>query len=182
MVGAVRTYKWLFGFHLIVALALTALAAYDIVTHDWIFAGINTFNAVVNSLFARRMWKRVKGHNATRQAFDGLLNVEAPADPEEAEKRAAYLLYDHLTPKQRQDFITEGHIDVKGSDGSIYRLTIGRASNVIEYTPGIKRPIARWCGYPTNGIGYLPMGDHLLGQKLLIENDAAAFRRVAYRG
>jgi hypothetical protein len=83
-----------------------------------------------------------------------------------ANKRAAQLLRDVLTPEQRAQYDRKGHFDVIGGrSGKRYRIRNGTQMNVEELSVTGRR-VRLLCFVPRGGI---PMGDTHLAQKLALE-------------
>ena len=97
--------------------------------------------------------------------------------PRHPEVVAQELLDRHLSPKQRRQLQMQGYFDVIGSKtGRSYRIHACKyLGNVWDIKGGYK-----YCAYAA-GKKLLPVGDHLLAQKLLIETDEARFLAVANR-
>lgn len=91
-----------------------------------------------------------------------------------AERRARALLNEHLEPKQRRELRDSGRFHVVGADEKTYRLTRSWAHNAFLIEDGILAE--QFCIHPRSMI---PVDDHLLAQKLLLETDPATFRRIA---
>jgi len=83
-----------------------------------------------------------------------------------AEVRAKRLLREWLTPDQREQFDTQGHFEVTGSQtGRQYRIHYGGSANVQELdTQG--KPITGLCFVPE---GQLAPADVMLAQKIALE-------------
>ena len=83
-----------------------------------------------------------------------------------ANKRAAELLREALTPDQRAQYDRKGHFDVIGShSGKRYRIKNGSQMNVEELSATGSR-VRILCFVPQGG---LPLGDNHLAQKLALE-------------
>lgn len=94
-------------------------------------------------------------------------------------ERAEELFLEYLTRKQRYQYLTKRTIDVTGSDGLTYRIRCN--GNVVENVWCIPDKTT-YCGFPSLSpvIGpALRACDVYLGQLLLLQTDAIAFRRVA---
>ncbi len=90
-----------------------------------------------------------------------------------AERRARKLLLSHLTPTQRDTVGLNGWFETRGSRGTLYRiLTTKFLGNITAPHAGRK-----YCLCFADRL--LPLSDHILGQKLLIESDEPKFLRVA---
>ncbi len=83
-----------------------------------------------------------------------------------ADKRAARLLREALSPDQRAQYDRKGHFDViGGQSGKRYRIRNGSQMNVEELSAAGSR-VRVLCFVPQGG---LPMGDIHLAQKLALE-------------
>lgn len=91
----------------------------------------------------------------------------------EADERSRDLLLSLLNHAQRQMFEKEGHFDVLGRSGQVYRLRTGRSINVDLV--GQKQ---RLCAVVPSE---LPVYDQLAAQKLMIETNEDQFLRIAIR-
>ena len=95
-----------------------------------------------------------------------------------AERKAATLLKQWLTPAQLAQYETQGHFDVTGCHtGRRYRIRHGRQANIIELDARGGR-LSAWCFGPE---GELPTGDVLLAQKIALETDEFAAIGIANR-
>jgi hypothetical protein len=90
-----------------------------------------------------------------------------------ARLRARRLLMRNLTFRQRWSFRLTGTLRTVGSDGHTYRILNLPSNNVMDRTVW-----ETWCGAPPSRI---PLADRVLGTKLLLETDAARYKRVALR-
>ena len=92
-----------------------------------------------------------------------------------SQRRAEKLLLAHLDGKQRADFRKRRLFRVVGSDGKLYEVDCGKLQhNVYELGGRNRDRVRELCLYHN-----VPLGDNALAQKLLLENDAERFRRVA---
>ena len=91
-----------------------------------------------------------------------------------ANKRARQLLDGHLTPKQRRQLADHGWFEVRGSkSGKVYRIHGKKfLANVWDMAGRLKL-----CAIA--GDRAMPLGDHLLLQKIMIETDEQRFLRIA---
>lgn len=89
-------------------------------------------------------------------------------------RRAYRLLMEHLTFRQRWRFRLTGTLRIIGSDGHVYWVLNLATGNVRDRTMG-----SGWCGAPQR---HVPLLDRVLGTKLLLEADAAHYKRKAYPG
>lgn len=101
------------------------------------------------------------------------LPLRTPRNPE-AEARARKLLISHLTPRQASQLERFGYFEARGNaTGHLYRIMADKVlGNVLDIRDGLKYCIAL-------KERSLPICDHLLAQKLLIETDEMTFRRIA---
>ena len=96
----------------------------------------------------------------------------------EAELRAYTLLKRWLSPEQIAQLERHGYFEVRGShSGTCYRVHRERNMNIEELDGGGSR-VAVWCFGP---VGCLPLGDHMLAQKIALETDEQAALAVANR-
>jgi hypothetical protein len=95
-----------------------------------------------------------------------------------AEQRANTLLKEWLSPEQLAQFESRGHFEVQGSNsGKFYRIRREWNMNIDELNSRGSRA-AVWCFGPA---GRLPLGDHMLAQKIALETDEQAALAVANR-
>lgn len=99
------------------------------------------------------------------------------ADRKAASERAERLLAAQLTDEQKASYLKDRTFIVTAADGTKFRIKLGRAGNVEELNDAGK-PIARLCIHPTE---FVPDGDTVLAQKLMLETDPKAFRKIANR-
>ena len=110
---------------------------------------------------------------AARQAE---VRKEADAKRAAAEERAKKLLITQLDERQAEQFHKTKTIDVISRHSRrTYRLRYAWAGNVDVISPEGK-VIERMCIHPSV---IVPMPDHLLAQKLMIEHDEESFRKIA---
>ena len=96
-----------------------------------------------------------------------------------ANKRAAQLLREVLTPEQRVQYDRKGYFDViGGASGKRYRIRNGSQMNVEELSATGSR-VRVLCFVPRGG---LPMGDVHLAQKLALELMEGETLKVARSG
>ena len=96
----------------------------------------------------------------------------------EAERRASHLLKEWLSPTQRAQYERTRNFEVQGShSGKRYRIRSARQMNVDELDDCGRR-IAVWCFLPAENV---PVGDVMLAQKIVLENDEPAMLRIAFR-
>jgi hypothetical protein len=89
----------------------------------------------------------------------------------EAEERALELLHSCLTENQRLDLEADDQFTVVAPSGREYLIVQGYAGNV--YSEG-------W-SFCIHMDSRLPVSDHMLAQKLMIETDEAGFLSIANR-
>lgn len=108
---------------------------------------------------------------AFRRFYDVLAGYTAGEDSftDEAEARAAALLERHLSPAQFESWRRHRRFQVLAPSGRGYTVEAGRVANVTR-DDGL-----RLCAVAPG----VPLGDHLLAQKLMIESDEAAFLGAA---
>ena len=95
-----------------------------------------------------------------------------------AEQRAYTLLKRWLSPEQIAQLERHGYFEVRGShSGTCYRIRSNRNMNIEEIDDNGSR-VAVWCFGP---VGCLPLGDHMLAQKIALETDEQAALAVANR-
>jgi hypothetical protein len=93
------------------------------------------------------------------------------AQRRKAEQRAYALLKRWLSPEQVAQLECCGYFEVRGShSGKRYRIRGHRNMNIDELD-GEGSRIAVWCFGPA---GNLPLGDHMLAQKIALETDEQA--------
>jgi hypothetical protein len=99
-----------------------------------------------------------------------LFSQAVAKDPEE---RARDLLLANLTPEQIDDFLKRGGFYVTASSGQRYLIMRNRNYNVLL---GGRYKATAYCAFPMG----LPLDDQLLAQKLLLETNEMAFRKIAF--
>ncbi len=92
-----------------------------------------------------------------------------------AEQRAKKLLFQLLRAEQIREYVRHKRITIRAPSGTVYRLRHGWSGNVEELDAAGK-PVNRLCIHP--GV-QVPVPDNLLTQKLMLETDEAAFRKIA---
>lgn len=98
-------------------------------------------------------------------------------DEKRAERRSIALLQTHLTPGQRLEFATEYQFTVRGCmTGRPYKLTRDTVFNVEDLWSG-----TRLCFGPVEAGYFLPIGDLLLAQKIMLECDEGTALAIANR-
>jgi hypothetical protein len=84
----------------------------------------------------------------------------------QAEEKALALLLSWLSPEQAQQYNSQRHFEVVGSDtGTRYRILHGHMAN-IDQLDATGKKVCRWCVVPT---GSLAAGDCMLAQKIALE-------------
>ena len=96
----------------------------------------------------------------------------------EAGRKAEALLREFLSPEQLADHEKKTGFLVTSKSGRIYRILPGKHGNVLELHPDTRKPVAKWCAAPTDGV---PDQDAMLAQKLFLETDEDYFRKIANR-
>jgi hypothetical protein len=96
---------------------------------------------------------------------------DALARRREAERRAEALLWNWLSPRQREQYRLHGWFDVVTSDGNRYRIRLGRVVQL-----GASRS-----AYCIEAPPWVPAADQLLAKKLLLETDERRFLATAHR-
>ncbi len=97
---------------------------------------------------------------------------------DDVQQRARELLLQHLTPGQRESFLTNKFFVVEGGR-SKRRYRIEDLGHLVANIRVIEERGGRLCGHiRAPGI---PMGDHLLAQKLMLEGSEEEFLRLANR-
>jgi hypothetical protein len=126
-----------------------------------------TFREMLLRLLSFRRWRA--------QCPDHFLGA-AYVSHREAELRAAELLSEQLSRKQRIEYEARGYFHVTGSEtGKRYRIQRGLQMNVEELDERGRR-IRLLCFMPE---GRLPLGDLLLAQKIALELFEVDALRVA---
>ncbi len=97
----------------------------------------------------------------------------------ETEASAEKLLLGYLTPEQRETYCRQGRFVVRGQSGQRYSIAASDPwfCNVCELDD-YGWIVSRLCAHTA---GDVPMADHLLTQKLMLEHHEAEFRRIANR-
>ena len=106
--------------------------------------------------------------------------MAAPPKPKPSPKqRALELLESHLTPEQLAQFHKRGWFEVRGgSTGRRYRIYTNRVINNTRRRWG-PLSITAYCATLAERLQYMPKWDHILGQKLMLENHERHFLREA---
>lgn len=115
------------------------------------------------------------------------------APPLTPDQRARDLLFEILTPKERQQFIRTTRFEITGSEGGRYLVsTHSDTGNVEPLTkmwvgngPFRKRQVGpgnKLCAHPDPWLpgGKLPLLDRIATQVLVIKSDEERFLRTAY--
>lgn len=126
---------------------------------------------------ARRIEREDQARREAALRAQGWKEAEWPRRLAEAEARAAKLLRRFLTPEQRTALEMDRAFDVRAPSGTVYRLRWGTMRNVLRLS-GRGHPVEQLCLHP---VGWVPTGDVLLTQKLLLERQEAEFLRQANR-
>lgn len=87
-----------------------------------------------------------------------------------ANDRAEELLIELLNDQQRESYRLNGHFEIIGSAGNVYRIKRGTSGN-IEWIKPDGHVGARLCVHPTMHQGFLPTPDVMLAQMLGITTD-----------
>ena len=133
-------------------------------------------------MLGRLIKTKVKDYVATlqaRQVLEPLYRRDAEARRKTAPDRAEKLLLEYLAPAQRETYWRYGWFVVLGQSGRRYSIWKKDAPycNVCELGD-FGQVVSRLCAQAAINV---PMGDHLLTQKLMLEHHEAEFRRVANR-
>lgn len=129
----------------------------------------------VPQLTAEQIAERDAQYAAQREQ-DRVQAEKHQAEQAEANRKANDLLAMFLTDEQREQLEKQSAFIVQ-TEQARYRIKPGWSHNVEELGPDDK-PIASFCIHPYD---YVPHGDNMLAQKIMLENDEAGFRRVANR-
>lgn len=94
-----------------------------------------------------------------------------------AEDRAERLLIAYMTPAQRKSYACSNSFIVQGPSGRRYSITAenGLLFNIHELAEDGQVRLL-WCAHAELD---MPLGDHLLTQKLMLEHHEQEFRRIA---
>ncbi len=101
--------------------------------------------------------------------------AEAERKRQEADRRAAELLRQHLDDEQKKQYARDRSFVVYGEDGQRYRVRDGWAGHV-ERLGEDGLPVERFCIHPSE---LIPIPDNQLIAKLMLETDAQRFRQIA---
>lgn len=123
------------------------------------------FRAVVARSIARTL-----AQDVMEAMLNGTLDNFFGEEDDKAQKRAQRLFADIAGAKAHDDLVAGGKTAVRGSEGTAYHLHQRRTYSVSRDADG-----ATFCAVVTG----VPLWDHLLGVKLLVERDEPAFLRVA---
>jgi len=94
----------------------------------------------------------------------------------QAAEKAQALLMEWLSPAQLAQYESNGYFDVTGShSGKRYRIRRKEHMNIDELD-GSGARVAVWCFGPE---GFLPVGDIMLTQKIILETDEQAALVIA---
>lgn len=100
--------------------------------------------------------------------------AERQREEAEANQKAETLLLENLSLVQQEEYRSEKHFHVISRSGKRYRVNYGSTGNVLELVED--KPVSRFCIHPREQV---PHADTMLAQKLLLETDEVAFRRIA---
>ena len=100
------------------------------------------------------------------------------AEKQTAKDRADELLDANLTDAQRSDLARDGFFFVDSLKGNKYRIRRGRVANVDAMHKCGERVSHKLCAHPQL---YVPDGDTMLAQKLMLEHNEDEFLRLANR-
>jgi hypothetical protein len=96
----------------------------------------------------------------------------------QVELKARELLLEQLTPEQRASFEQHDWFLVRGQSGRRYRIRDdGHVVANIDVLAPDQQVLHRLCGHLADPV--VPLADHLLAQKLMLEADEEAFLRLA---
>lgn len=95
-----------------------------------------------------------------------------------AQTKSLDLLKEWLSPAQRAQYEKDKHFDVTGSAGGRYMITLGTVSNVLRYGDSGEIVVACLCFRPGGAPGQF-VGDTMLAQKIVLENDEASTLQAA---
>lgn len=105
--------------------------------------------------------------------------VVAEAERAKARERAAKLLHEGLTPKQREEFAQKGHFTLETiaptGERRVYRISKGRSHNIARVDDNGK-VLKTLCAHPIEAV---PDEDTMLAQKLWLETREEEFLRIA---
>ena len=137
---------------------------------DAVLAQVNAIRGVSREPTAeeRAEWARAQAEQAAR-------DEQRRREQQEAQERAERLLRECLDAIQQAALDAERAFLVEVKSGRRYRIKRGQAGNVFELDQA-GREVSRFCIHPTE---FVPDPDVMLAQKLLLETDEAAFRRIA---
>lgn len=119
-------------------------------------------------------WAAIAAENERLRAERDALQAAARAE-------ARKLLELVLTPEQLRSYDKNKYFDVVGSEGTLFRVHHGTSGNVRQLVDG--KEVNALCAHPslydTEGRGYLPTEDSLVGQTLALMHDESHFLRTA---
>lgn len=157
-------------------------------------AGLHTLAARLNRMIGERAEARNAAERATREferirQHEEIMNrffmqtaeerylIQPQRTTVSAEAIARKLLLQHLTPRQRRQLAKHNWLEVSGpKTGHVYRIHAHKFLGNIWDIPNS----CKYCLY-AKGDHSLPISDHVLAQKLLIETDERRFLRLANR-
>lgn len=138
---------------------------------------------------AARLLRQIEAREVTLEGQRRLREEQRQAELERVQQRdaaklrARELLFEHLTPQQRDTFDANGWFIVQGGQSKTrYRIRAAEsmAGNVDVLSPVDQRHAThRLCAHVP--IGMVPLGDQLLAQKIMLELAEDEFLRTANR-
>jgi hypothetical protein len=142
--------------------------------------------AECNEQEAARILRLIEQRELTEQARRLALQAQQQRAAEEQERRceadsrATQFLLAHLTPAQRDTLTKNGWFVVLGGRSKTkYRIRSGTLVANVDVLDRNDRQLHRLCAHARSGS--VPMGDQLLGQKIMLELAEDDFLRVANR-
>ena len=112
-----------------------------------------------------------------RDHVESALFIEDPKEKEEATKRATELLISYLDEDQRESFDKNKTFVCWGSEsGTPYRINHKTQINVDVLNENLEKTGVQLCAVPDEKV---PIPDHMLAQKIMIENDENRFLEIA---
>jgi hypothetical protein len=97
---------------------------------------------------------------------------------DETNEKAKELLLSCLTPEQESDYLESNSFVAIGNEtGTSYRINRGRQINIVKLDSDY-RPVMKLC---TVSVERIPVEDHMLAQKLMIETEEDAFLKKAIK-
>jgi len=114
-------------------------------------------------------WQAANAQYAVRFMYH-----QTPVGDGEAHHRALGLLEEFLTPQQHRSFEEAGYFEVTSEGGRHYRLDVDNMVYPLDGPMKGQSLCIQMYDYP--------LGDALLGRKLLLETDESMFIQIAYGG